>query len=288
MLTSSEIDAIALDRRTSFTPDYWEAAIGDERHFNLVIDGKQPPHYRLLYDSWLWCHIINHIRPLSSRSEVLELLPGASPTIPVALQSARFNGTLVRLNDEMPVPLPATAEFSGRWHAGQITDLLSVPLDYDLILANHVIDDLLFSLYFPSLEQRRDIYADPDLCKDAWNLMSKSDSILPLQKQVTNIFLELVRRMPVASCLILRHYPSTFALKSHDVIRINTEMDTYFSIAEAARYSGDATAYFFDLSDTNVPPGSKYPNSILIMRRKPHHRVLPLGAPSSEHDPERA
>jgi hypothetical protein len=268
MLTPSEIDAIMLDRRTSFTADYWTARIGDERHFNLVLDAKQPPDYRLLYDSWLWRHVINQIRPLSNGSEVLELLPGTSLTIPVALESAGFKGKLVRFNDEMPVPLPTCVEFSHRWHAGQITDLLTAPLSYDLVLGNHVIDDLLFSFYWASPEKRRGIYSDPDLCKEAWNLMSKSDSISQLQKQVINTFLELVRRMPPPSFLVLRQYPSTFALKSHDTTRINIEMDTYFSLAEAALHSGIAAAYFSDLSETDLPPGSKYPNSVLIMRKK--------------------
>ncbi len=269
MLTLSDIDAIALDRRTSFSPDYWTVAIGDERHFNLVMETKQPPDYKLLYDSWLWCQVINRIRPLSSGAEILELLPGSSLTIPLALQSARFNGTLVRLNDEMPIPLPSTLGFSDRWEAGNIADLLKAPLCYDLILGNHVIDDLLFGLYWSAPEERRHFYSDPDLSKKAWNMMSQSDSISQLRNHVSNTFLELVRRMPLPSFLVLRHYPSTFALKSLDVTRINIEMDTYFSIAEAALYSGDITPYFFDLSETNVPPGSKYRNSLLIMRRKP-------------------
>ena len=231
------------------------------------MDAEQPLNYRLLYDSWLWRHVVKQIRSLSTGSKVLELLPGASPTIPVALQSACFNGTLVRLNDEMPVPLRGTSGFIHRWHAGHIEDLLQAPLRYDLILANHVIDDLLFSSYLSSSERRREIYSDPDLCKEAWSLMSQSESLSQFQMKIVTIFMELVRRMPLGSLFILRHYPSTFALKSRDLVRINLEMNTYFSIAEAAFRSTDAISYFFDFSAINAPPGSKYPNSILIMRR---------------------
>jgi len=231
MLTDTEIDGIALDRRTSFTPEYWNAAIGDERHFKLVLDAKQPPDYRLLYDSWLWRNVIKHIKPLSPETAVLELLPGNSLTIPIALESLSFKGTLVRLNDETPVSLPATIGFSEYWQAGQITDLLTAPLPYDFILANHVIDDLLFNLYFPSPEQREVIYSDSRACKSAWNSMSQSSCITQLQKQAIEMLLALASHMRSLSVLILRHYPSTFALRSHDMARITLEMETYFEFA---------------------------------------------------------
>ena len=169
----------------------------------------------------------------------------------------------------MPVPLARTVTFSNRWQAGQITDLLKGTLCCDLILTNHIIDDLLFSFYLSSPQKRRDIYSDPDLSKLTWDSMSRSDSFPRLQKQVVEIFLELARHMPLASVLVLRHYPSTFALMSRDVVRVNIELDTYFRIAKAAQYSVDVTCCFFDLSAVNVPIGSKYPNSVLLMRRKP-------------------
>jgi hypothetical protein len=268
MLASEDIVALTIERKTSFTPHYWTAEIRDEKHFNLVMGIKQPPDYRLLYDSWLWRQILTCVRPLPVGASILELLPGTSLTIPLALQSAGFIGTLKRLNDEIPVPLPFGLRFSERWQEGQITDLFSAPLSYDLILCNHVIDDLLFNLYCPSPKERRAIYARPELCKEKWNLMVESGSLSSLQSRVVDIFSKIVSRMKPSSILILRHYPSTFALLSHDVTRINAEMETYFSIAEALSSFGDAEVQFFDTAAVKAPPGSKYPKSILAVEKK--------------------
>jgi hypothetical protein len=268
MLTDAEIDGIILDRRTSLTPEYWTEAIGDERHFKLVMDTKQPPDYRLLYDSWLWREVITHIKPLSRGTTVLELLPGNSLTIPVALESLSFKGTLVRLNDEPPVPLPTTIGFSEYWQSGQLTDLLTTPLPYELILANHVIDDLLFNLFVPLLEQRKVSYSDPRVCKCIWNAMVNSKCVTQLQKRVVEMLLGVASRMCELSVFILRHYPSTFALKSRDMARMTLEMETYGELAEAIRCSEGMTARFFELSAAKAPAGSKYPDSILVVCRK--------------------
>jgi hypothetical protein len=268
MLNSDDMDAVALDRATSFNPDYWNAEIGDRAHFKLVMELKRSPDYRLLYDSWLWRDVIKRVAPCGAGSRLLELLPGASLTIPAALESVGFSGTLDRFNDEPPVPLPAAIGFPAQWKKGDIADLLSIPLAYDLILGNHIIDDLLFSLFCPEEEVRRSVYSDSELCKETWKRMAGSGSLPSLQSQIVAVFAGILKRMPPASLLILRHYPSTFALASRDLTRINAEMDAYFAVAGALLKSGDAITDFFDLSGIQAPPGSKYPKSVLVLRKK--------------------
>jgi hypothetical protein len=269
MLTLDDIEELTRERESAFNPHYWTTAVCDQKHFTLVSNVKQPIDYRLLYDSWLWRRVIDSVRPagMEANAEILELLPGTSLTVPVALQSVDFKGTLVRMNEDRPVPLSPAFTFHHYWHEGQLAELLAAPLSYDLIVGNHIVDDLLFAIYYPDLIQRAKIYPQRDLCKAAWESMAGSASIPEIQTQIVTAFLAIVRRMPLTSRLVLRHYPSTFALRSRDLARINLEMDTFLMIAKAAHRSDGTASCFLDLGKLDVPAGSQYPNSLLVLSR---------------------
>jgi hypothetical protein len=229
--------------------------------------GVAPGHYRLLYDSWLWRHVIYTFGRLKRDSAILELLPGSSLTIPAALESVGHRGTVVRLDDEVPVRVPETFHFNERVAKGPLCNLSLYLLPYDLILGNHIIDDLLFNSYCTNSDGRQNSYSDPERCRHVWNAMVKSGHVHFCQNKLASEFREIAHAMKRPSALILRHYPSTFALRSHDLLRINAEMATYFSIAKALSANPEWNCFFFDPQDLPIPIGAKYKNSFLVLQK---------------------
>ena len=266
-LSERDRGSILQSRMTSFNREYWGKHIADRAHCRLVMEAKSPPDYRLLYDSWLWRYVLEASNRWKRDALILELLPGTSLTIPVALQSAQYQGTLYRLNDEPAVPLPEVLQFADRWIRGELTDLASGPLLYDFVIGNHVIDDLLFNLYCRDPEERKALYVDAERCRHTWESMARLGYLLVYRIQLAEVFAGLVRNMKNPSTLILRHYPSTFALVSDDLIRINAEMEAYFTIARTLTRIEQSDCFFLDVSSVNVPPGSKYPESFLVLQK---------------------
>jgi hypothetical protein len=224
--------------------------------------------YRLLYDSWLWRNIFESIGLKKSDARVLELLPGVSLTIPAALESSGFRGRLYRLND-CPLPrLPKSLHFKERQIVSKLSGTLPSIHYYNVIVGNHVIDDLLFDMHCPRSSGRDDIYINPELCKAVWNDMINSGKHSRYEVRLVKLFANIVSNMKYHSVFVLRHYPSTFALCSQDMRRINIEMKVYSSITEALSACDQCATSFIDLSDINVPCGSKYPKSIFLLHKK--------------------
>lgn len=97
--------------------------------------------------------------------------------------------------------------------------------------------------------------------------MAESGCLPLYQVRLVNLFVEVVRNMKCPSTLILRHYPSTFALASKDLVRINAEMQAYFAIANALSAYGQWTTSFLDTSFVSVAPGSLFPKSVFVLHK---------------------
>jgi hypothetical protein len=254
-------------RKTSFGPEFWERYIADECHYSLVVRVKSPLDFRLLYDSWLWRLVLDGLAKPTLQSTIIELLPGSSLTIPVALESVGYRGKLQQMNDELPVTIPDWFHFRHAWLGGKLVDLVSQPAEAGVILGNHIVDDLLFDIYCVGREDKGPCYSDVALCKAIWASLGESRALSSLQEAVTGLFMRLVQSMSYPSMLILRHYPSTFALSSKDLVRANAEMGAFRAMARTLR-ALRREVYYLDLSRLNVPAGSLYPASFLIVETR--------------------
>jgi len=183
----------------------------------------------------------------------------------MALESAKFRGELLRLNDERPMALPQTVQFKSEWNAGNLADGIAGIQDCELILGNHIIDDLLFALHYPHREQRATIYADPVACRRAWQGLEIR--FATYMKALVILFERVVQAMPIDCQLILRHYPSTFALVHRDVARINLEMAAFDKLTSHFERSKICEVSVVNDDTVNVPPGSRFPDSIVTLRK---------------------
>jgi hypothetical protein len=147
-----------------------------------------------------------------------------------------------------------------------IDNIYNVPMYY-LIVGNHIIDDLLYNSYIVDIQERRKVYYDHKMCKKAWESMHKSGALLKNKKYLEELFLNIACNMKNPSMLILRHYPSTFALFSRDIIRINAEMDTFYAITKVLSQSKLWSTYFFNENSVDYPSICLYPNSVFILKR---------------------
>ena len=268
-LTPRDLAAVCDARKTSFSPEFWMDHIRDESHYEIVARAKSTFDCRLLYDSWLWRAPLEEAVRCYGQRVVLELLPGSSLTIPVALESIKYSGELWQVNDELPTAIPRCFHFRHRWLDTRIGDLLCKPLQANIIVGNHIVDDLLFDSYCGEPGSRKRHYYDALLCKAAWASLARSRRLRPIQDAVTSLFTQMIECMAYSSMLILRHYPSTFALMSDDLYRSNIEMETYYEIAKALSGCALCDAYFLDVSGVNAPAGSLYPASFLIADKRP-------------------
>jgi len=239
----------------------------DESHLGLVSRSKFPLDCRLLYDSWLWRAVLVEVMPVRDCSAVVELLPGSSLTIPVALESAGFRGVLHRVNDVAPSPLPVSFRSHDSWIPIRLERILNETLPALVIVGNHIIDDLLFDACFGGPGVSSEQYLNPTLCKALWASLVDSKLRCRVQASVVRLFAELARRMASGSTMILRHYPSTFALMSDDRVRMHVEMETFSQVGRALADIEGCEAEWLDTSGIDAPAGSHYPNSFLFVAK---------------------
>ncbi|MGC2612583.1 MAG: S8 family serine peptidase [Terracidiphilus sp.] len=111
-------------------------------------------------------------------------------------------------------------------------------------------------------------YADPRECMKVWAQMECSERRCELQEQVIRVVESLAARMGQSSVLVLRHYPSTFALAARDILRINCEMETFYMVAERLSRRGGGLSTFLDLSQIEAPEACLYPHSVFVVRKQ--------------------
>ena len=257
---------------TCWSDHYWKKHNNDSEHYNISMASKPQPDYKLAYDSYLWKIAIQNANCVGLNGNILELLPGTSLTIPVALESLKFGGLLERIDCGQPIPLGNRFHFLVNWIQSDIFKKSDYRIPYDIIVGNHIIDDLIYYLHSsnisPDVEFYNDVnYTNPYLSKKKWENISSGENLDHYVSLITNLLLKLVNNLKRNSALILRHYPSTFAMRNGDIRSINVQMQTFFKVAIALRESNDTFSQFMDLSKVPVAPGSKYPNSFLMLKK---------------------
>lgn len=252
--------------RSCWTGDEWVSSINDRLHYNIVACLKSPLDYKLLYDSYLWRLILEKSGwvPLG---RVLELLPGDSFTIPMALEGVRFHGELHRLDLIPRNSACGLFSFKTAWVSQNVWLSDAIVDNYDLVVGNHIIDDLLAYLHFPDPALLASFYSDPERALSAWTAIIGSPNLEDNKENLIELFIRLVTALCTDAMLVLRQYPSTFALRCGDVGRISTVQDTFRRICESLSTTPRCCVTIPDLNAMPVPVGSKYPGSFVIATR---------------------
>ena len=258
---------LRIESESCWTLDHWNSFIGDARHAEIMHASWQATEVKLWYDSWLWYQILNQAGAIDSVVNALELLPGTSFTIPIALTRKGFVGTLDRVDEAAEFSCPKAISFPGRWIQRNLLEQSINVVQYDLILGNHILDDLLISMEFPNQDNRNLFYADADLSKRAWAQVVNSDTRTISENRVVDVLLGIVERMKVGAYLVIRHYPPSIAITSGDAARIAVEMGVYRKLVAELRTLCVASLRLPDVSQVCVPRGSGLTNSFIVVQR---------------------
>lgn len=270
--------------RSCWSLDYWNTKVRDTQHYNIwqAIDSRyrnsqcvqcrSSRDYKMLYDSYLWKTILRQHGYHDQVQHIAELLPGRSATIPVALCSLGFKGRLDRIDMDSEVVLPY--EFLGypvNWIRQEITSCTQFDIPYDLVVGNHIIDDLIFSFlveirnyedYSMSLDM---YYRNPDKCAAIWRKCTKNAEMSRIIEAVIDTFISILDCLHIGAILVLREYPAAFAMYNSDLTHINVHLNVFHALSERLLTVRNICLQFQDLNTIRAPLSSRYPNSILTI-----------------------
>jgi hypothetical protein len=260
---------------------YWPRKIRDDQHYTIAMRSRgwfdavdlpyvgksAKPAFKLLYDSYFWKMMLAQLDTPSAHGSVLELLPGKTFTLPVALESIGFCGCLHRL-DLSPQPA-GLGQFSFSCCCIN-EDLFRFPFDqptYDLVIANHVIDDLLMYIYFRGQYCQTKAYSDRRESRLAWEEIACLDPKGGFTAQLSDFLERLILRLPSGAMFISREYPSTFELRVGDIARISyLESVRQTVLSHISRLPG-VTGGYVHLAASSIPIGESYPNSTFVLKK---------------------
>lgn len=270
--------------RSCWSLNYWNTKIQDIQHYNIwhAIDSRYRNNqcvqcqssrdYKMLYDSYLWKTILHQHGYHNQVQHIIELLPGMSATIPVALCSLGFKGRLDRIDMDSEVALPyKELGYTVKWIRQNISSNTKFKMPYDLIVGNHIIDDLIFCFligkrdhddYSMSLD---DDYRNPDKCAAIWQKCTEDHEISCIIEAIVNTFISILDCLSTGATLVLREYPAAFAMDNADLIHIGVHLSVFCALSERLSMARNVSLQFPDLNTINVPLGCRYPNSILTI-----------------------
>lgn len=251
-------------------PGTWRSRIRDGRHFEIARAASHtaPVDWKLLYDSYLWREILLRKGPAAPGRLVLELLPGTSHTLLIALESIGMRRAVIRIDLSYPSRPQGVYGFETE---SVVADLVRPPFcstPFFLIVGNHILDDLLVYLYLRDTTATRRIYSDPKLSAKVWASLVRCADQEELLREVVECLEALVETLVSGGDLVLRQYPSTFALHTGDRARISYVQETWFAVCRRLQACPSVSrADFVDLSEYAVPNGCKYPLSFFWLRK---------------------
>jgi hypothetical protein len=262
---------------------FWNKSL-DKKHYQLWAAIVEAPEYKLwsaigarrdcklLYDSYLWRMVIAAELKEGHIGAVIELCHGKSLTIPLALSGMGISGVLDRLDCALEVPLPPVFSLRQRWIRSDISMALSSFNNYDLIVGNHIIDDMLLINYLPDVKVEDALFDDPRftdplLSSKIWDELVNEEILSIHAMEVRSTIISVVQQIKRGAVLILRQYPSTFSLLSEDVNQINAQLTVFYALAMDLADIADVDVFFSDIANIPVPDGCKYPRSFLVARK---------------------
>lgn len=248
----------------------WWSGLGRDRTFLKIVraNSGKTLDCKLLYDAHLWRQLLSETSGYTRNGLIAELLPGASHTLVCALAGMRFQGRLVLFDRFRPAALRSVRSFPIGWRNADVLDPKTQIHEYDLVLGNHIFDDLLAARHLGS-RRAREVYASPEEAERAWREISASSHLQHNIDEIISRLMTLAGGLNRRASLVLRQYPSTFALRNGDRRRIEVVQSAWSKacralMSERRRWSARVPR----LPSSMAPLGSRYPKSILLLDRR--------------------
>ncbi len=251
---------------TAYDPGHWSQLAGDDNHRRIVERIGRPLRVKLLYDSYLWKWLLAG-GGVAMAHRVVELLPGWSHTIAVALESLDFKGTLAQVDLKRPESSRTPFPFLRVWCR---QDLLSIQCGFDdasLILGNHIADDLLICLALTTEARRQEYYSSPVYSRATWQALAIDPRLDDFIEQTVSVFESISRGLRHGQVMVLREYPSTTATQQGDAVRWALERRVQEAVFRRLGEVEDLFMQVPNLSGAPVPPGSRFPGSFALVGR---------------------
>jgi hypothetical protein len=222
---------------------------------------------RYVNDALVWSEVL---RAIDFRGqEVVELGPGRSVVLDMALAMLDFSGELLKV-DQTVWRLPGEPVLRRGFSiasvmADVVHDTESTPIG-DLLAMNHFVDDLFMGVWASAkgVDFFGELMDDPGMSAAAWeDAMAHSGEYSPTVMEVGRI---LGSRIPPNGLVVLRNYPSNYETHYRQVARINFTAALTRGFVEEFLDAGLAVV---DVDMTRVlgPQGSKFPGSFCVLRR---------------------
>ncbi len=251
---------------TAYDESWWSRLSDDDNHYRIVERIGQPLRVKLLYDSYLWKWLLaqSHI---NSAEQVVELLPGWSHTIAVALESLGFSGKLLQVDLELPHANRTLFPFERVWVKQSIFDLQEELSQASLIIGHHILDDILICQANATDDQRKTYYSSPTLSQSTWGQLAQHPSLSTWIEATASCIANIASRLTEGQTLVLREYPSTTATRQGDNVRWSIELAVQNSVFERLATMEQVSVTIPDLSQAPVPAGCRFPSSVIIVTR---------------------
>jgi hypothetical protein len=256
-----------------FRADDWHTRISDAAHFRIATNAVSPPAFKLLYDSYVWSRVLAACLWYDPADNVLELLPGSSLTIPLALKRAGQTGHLYRADLTPQVPLPAGLDLATTWLPGDVFGLAKFP--GNVVLGNHILDDLIATLHFGPCEYYSRIYGNPREERHAWATIERSPLLSRWITEVVCFIRRLLQATTGLRLFILREYPATVAIEHTNAAHIAVHLACYKSVIAECRTINGTSVWHADQIGREVPEGARHLRSFLLLAREPCRAMAP-------------
>lgn len=221
---------------------------------------------RLWNDSFLLKELLLREALVTRHSKVLELLPGTSHKVALALEAMNFSGTLTQVDLLEDRFMPTNLKFRCQRLDADAFAKNSGWSGYDLVIGNHIVDDLLVSYLIERTTFVRNYYHDDGEQASFWkrlDLKTIDRVAMTLSKQL----IEKIATMDRGAWLVIRHYPSTIEMVYDQVRRIKLTMRLHFRIASILARLAGTKSRFFDLEHYQVPRFAKLQGSVFGLQR---------------------
>ena len=280
LFTQRDLEYWRAANHVLWRPEYWHTYVDDRKHYDICMNSNgwfprkampyispsDQPQFRLLYASYFWKSLLSYLGLPPINGTVLELLPGKTLTVSIALESLGFRGIYDRLDLSSYIPSCSTMQYSSHTLQKNVFELGNKPLSYDLIIGNHIIDDLLLDLALRESNQCLD-HNDSSSLNDVWRHIFESDTYEHHILLILNLFDRMLKSMKHNAVLILRHYPSTFELRSGDMTRLRFLKAVFHHISsqlKSPRFGHSIQLPVLDV--VAAPTGEKFPSSIIVAK----------------------
>lgn len=245
----------------------WEKEMDDINVDNIYYTTKSPISMRYINDGYVWSNIVRKIR--FSANKVLELCPGNSLVIDLALSFLNFNGVLIKadlkrwnLEEKIRIKRPFRIKLQNLNVVQDVNKLIPS----NLLILNHGIDDLFIGLW--AKEAKIDYYGYTfkkikENNKYWKKAMSKSEKYIKILKK---FFQKLTDRIEDGGFIIIKSCPCGFETHFQQSERVNFTFQLTDLLVKEIKNCG-FKIIDINLDDIPGPKGSKFPDSFRVLKK---------------------